>query len=161
MGLTIVGIVFTAIVYAALGEPQLARRDHVVEADRRVSREDGSTTLLGVRIRLPERDGWTVTISGRAAEARSPAGTLRLTGSVELSSSDGLEVLADSASYDPRTSELISDWVSWAPASPAISRATGIGLRSTTSMPQKGRSFATPLVRAARSLRSIRLSSWL
>ena len=131
-GVAIFGIVFAIVVYAAIGERKaaapaaplsrfdpravlesigskvqqvrLAKQDYVVEADRQLTYEDGSTKLIGVRIKIPNREGRDVTISGREAQSTgSEQKQLNLTGDVKLASSDGFEVTTDSASFDQST----------------------------------------------------------
>jgi LPS export ABC transporter protein LptC len=133
-GVAIFGIVFAIVVYAAIGERQattsaappsrfdpkailesigskvqqvrLAKQDYVVEADRQLTYEDGTTKLVGVRIRIPDREGRTITISGREAQTANEQKELQLTGEVKLSSSDGFEVTAEAASFDQSTGML-------------------------------------------------------
>jgi LPS export ABC transporter protein LptC len=133
-GVAIFGIVFAIVVYAAIGERQattsaappsrfdpkailesigskvqqvrLAKQDYVVEADRQLTYEDGTTKLVGVRIRVPDREGRTITISGREAQTANEQKELQLTGEVKLSSSDGFEVTAEAASFDQNTGML-------------------------------------------------------
>ncbi len=132
VGVAIFGIVFAIVVYAAIGERQtstpaarpsrfdpravlesigskvqqvrLAKQDYVVEADRQLTYEDGSTRLVGVRIRIPDREGRDVTISGREAQSTgSDQKELQLVGDVKLASSDGFEMTTESASFDQNT----------------------------------------------------------
>ena len=126
--MAIFGIVFAAVVYFAIGERQssataarptrldprailesigskvqqlrLAKQDFVIEADRQLTYEDGSTKLMGVRIRVPERQGRTFLISGREASSGPDQKLLQLTGDVKLASNDGFEVSAESATFD-------------------------------------------------------------
>src|SRR3954466_14291171 len=134
-GVAIFGIAFAIVVYAAIGERKpatpvaplsrfdpravlesigskvqqvrLAKQDYVVEADRQLTYEDGSTKLVGVRIRIPDREGRDVTISGREAQSTgSEQKELTLTGDVKLASSDGFEVTTDTASFDQNTGML-------------------------------------------------------
>jgi LPS export ABC transporter protein LptC len=135
-GVAIFGIVFAVVVYAAIGERQattsaappsrfdpkailesigskvqqvrLAKQDYIVEADRQLTYEDGSTRLVGVRIRIPDRDGRTVMIFGREAHTANDQKELQLTGDVKLSSSDGFEVSTDSAAFDQNTGMLMA-----------------------------------------------------
>src|SRR6266545_3133259 len=123
-GVAIFGIAFAIVVYAAIGERQattpearpsrfdpravlesigskvqqlrLAKQDYVVEADRQLTYEDGSTKLVGVRIRIPDREGRDVTISGREAQSTgSDQKELELTGEVKLSCGDGIGMIYD------------------------------------------------------------------
>ena len=132
VGVAIFGIVFAIVVYAAIGERQTgtqaarpsrfdpravlesigsrvqqvrqAKQDYVVEADRQLTYEDGSTKLVGVRIRIPDREGRDVTISGREAQSTgNDQKELQLVGEVKLASTDGFELTTDSASFDQGT----------------------------------------------------------
>ena len=135
-GVAIFGIVFAVVVYAAIGERQastpaaplsrfdpravlesigskvqqlsLAKQDYVVEADRQLTYEDGTTKLIGVRIRIPNRDGRDVTISGREAQTADDQKEIQLVGDVKLSSSDGFEVTTETASFDQNTGMLMA-----------------------------------------------------
>jgi LPS export ABC transporter protein LptC len=132
----IFGIAFAIAVYAAIGERQpatqsarpsrfdpkavlesigskvqqvrLAKQDYVVEADRQLTYEDGSTKLVGVRIKIPQREGRDVMISGNEAQAGKDQKELHLTGAVKLASSDGFEVVTDSASFDQESGVLVA-----------------------------------------------------
>ena len=132
VGVAIFGIVFAIVVYAAIGERKpatqaarpsrfdplavlesigskvqqvrQARQDYVVEADRQLTYKDGSTKLVGVRIRIPDREGRDVMISGREAQTTgSDQKELQLVGEVKLASTDGFELTTDSASFDQNT----------------------------------------------------------
>ncbi len=135
-GVAIFGIVFAIVVYAAIGERQsttppaplsrfdpravlesigskvqqvrLAEQDYVVEADRQLTYEDGTTKLIGVRIRIPNREGRDVTISGREAQTAREQKEIQLVGEVKLTSSDGFEVTTESASFDQDTGMLMA-----------------------------------------------------
>ena len=135
-GVAIFGIVFAIVVYAAIGERQattpaaplsrfdpravlesigskvqqvrLAQQDYVVEADRQLTYEDGTTKLIGVRIRIPNREGRDVTISGREAQTANDQQEIQLVGEVKLSSSDGFEVTTERASFDQDTGMLMA-----------------------------------------------------
>jgi LPS export ABC transporter protein LptC len=133
-GVAVFGIVFAIVVYAAIGDRQAttsaappsrfdpkailesigskvqqvrqAKQDYVVEADRQLTYEDGTTKLVGVRIKIPDREGRTITISGREAQTANEQQELQLSGDVKLASSDGFEVTTDGASFDQETGML-------------------------------------------------------
>ena len=135
-GVAIFGIVFAVVVYAAIGERRavtpsarpsrfdpravlesigskvqqvrLAKQDYVVEADRQLTYEDGTTKLIGVHIRIPDREGRDVMISGREAQTANDQKEIHLTGDVKLASSDGFQVTTESASFDQNTGMLLA-----------------------------------------------------
>ena len=136
VSVAIFGIVFAAVVYFAIGEREtvataprpsrldprailetigskvqqlrLAHQDYVVEADKQLSYEDGSTKLFGVRIRVPDRDGKDFFVTAREAQAGPDQKELKLEGDVKLQASDGFEVTTDQASFNDEDAMVVA-----------------------------------------------------
>jgi LPS export ABC transporter protein LptC len=83
-----------AIVRQVKGE----RENFRLEADKQLSYPDGTSKLLGVKITI-DRQGKTYVVTGSEAKAGDNQSHIELTGNVHLSSSDGLDVTAGSATY--------------------------------------------------------------
>ena len=83
-----------AIVRQVKGEKETFRLD----AEKQLSYADGATKLLGVRITL-EREGRTYVVTGDEARVGDNESNLELTGHVHMTASDGLDVVASSATY--------------------------------------------------------------
>lgn len=83
-----------AIVRQVTGEKETFRLD----AEKQLSYSDGATKLLGVRITL-EREGRTYVVTGDEAQVGENESTIELTGNVHMTASDGLDVVASSATY--------------------------------------------------------------
>lgn len=126
--LAVLGIAVAIAVYAAIGERQKAapqppptrvdpkaivesfgnvvrqvrgaKLDFVIEAERALSYEGGATKLVGVTIKVREREGRDFVISGREAEAGDNQKDLELTGDVTLEASDGFELTTDRATFN-------------------------------------------------------------
>jgi len=80
-----------------------ARQDFLIEAERQLTYEGGSTKLLGVRITVRNRGGRDYVVSGREAQAGENQRELQLTGGVELKASDGFTVRTDNAAFNQDT----------------------------------------------------------
>jgi len=126
-GVAAFGIVFAIVVYAAIGERQTAvpaarlsrldprailesagaafqqfqeaRQDYVVEADRQLTYEDGSTKSFGVTIKVRQREGRDFVVSGREMQTGENKKDLEITGDVKLSASDGFAATTDRATF--------------------------------------------------------------
>jgi len=80
-----------------------ARQDFLIEADRQLTYEGGTTKLLGVKITVRNRAGRDYVVSGREAQAGANQKELQLTGGVELKASDGFTVRTDNAAFNQDT----------------------------------------------------------
>jgi len=80
-----------------------ARQDFLIEAERQLTYEGGSTKLLGVRITVRNRGGRDYVVSGREAQAGENQKDLQLTGGVELKASDGFTLKTDNAAFNQDT----------------------------------------------------------
>jgi lipopolysaccharide export system protein LptA len=80
-----------------------ARQDFLIEAERQLTYEGGSTKLLGVKITVRNRGGRDYVVSGREARAGENQKELQLTGGVELKASDGFTVRTDNAAFNQDT----------------------------------------------------------
>ena len=76
------------------------RQDFLIEADRQLTYEGGSTKLLGVKITVRTRGGRDYVVSGREAQAGENQKDLQLTGGVELKASDGFTLKTDNAAFN-------------------------------------------------------------
>lgn len=83
-----------AIVRQVTGEKENFRLD----AEKQLSYSDGATKLLGVRVTL-EREGRTYVVTGDEARVGDHESNIELTGNVHMTASDGLDVVAGSATY--------------------------------------------------------------
>lgn len=83
-----------AIVRQVTGEKENFRLD----AKKQLSYSDGATKLLGVRITLV-REGRTYVVTGDEARVGDNESHIELTGNVHMIASDGLDVVAASATY--------------------------------------------------------------
>ncbi|MBI4265570.1 MAG: LPS export ABC transporter periplasmic protein LptC [Acidobacteria bacterium] len=136
LGLATFGIVFAIVVYARIGEREAvvpparparldprailesagailqqfreARQDYVVEAERQLAYEDGSTKIVGVTIKVRGRAGRDFVVSGREAQAGPDQKELRITGDVRLTASDGFVMTAERASFDQESALLVA-----------------------------------------------------
>jgi LPS export ABC transporter protein LptC len=70
-----------------------------IEAEKQLSYPDGSTRLLNVKV-TSVRQGKTFVATGEEARVGENQGNLDMKGNVRLTASDGLEVSADSATYN-------------------------------------------------------------
>ena len=77
-----------------------ARQDFLIEAERQLTYEGGSTKLLGVKITVRNRGGRDYVVSGREAQAGENQKDLHLTGGVELKASDGFTLKTDNAAFN-------------------------------------------------------------
>ena len=82
--------------------------DYAITFGSQVAYADGRTKLAGgVKVTLPDRNGRTVTIEGREADVTQPPGkqigTGVFKGGVTLTTSDGVQVKSESATYDDAT----------------------------------------------------------
>jgi len=153
-GLAAFGIVFAFVVYAAIGDRQTAapaqgparldpravlesagavfqqfqaaRQDYVIEAERQLAYEGGATKLIGVTIRVRQREGRDFVVSGREAQAGENQTTLEVTGDVKLAASDGFVATTDRATFnkDDATVRVAGPESAWAAAG-----GTGAGTR--------------------------------
>jgi LPS export ABC transporter protein LptC len=126
-GLAAFGIVCAIVVYAAIGERQpqapreqlprldprsiiestgaafqqfsAAKQEYVIEAERQLTFEGGSTKFIGVTIKVRERAGRDFVISGREAQAGDGQKEMRISGDVKLSASDGFVASTDHATF--------------------------------------------------------------
>ena len=126
-GVAAFGIAFAIVVYAAIGERQTAapaerpsrldprailesagaafqqfqaaRQDYVIEADRQMTYDDGSTKSMGVTIKVRQREGRDFVVSGREMLTRKNQEELEITGDVKLSASDGFVATTDRATF--------------------------------------------------------------
>jgi len=126
-GVAAFGVVFAIVVYAAIGERQTAapaarpsrldprailesagaafqqfqeaRQDYVIEADRQLTYEDGSTKSFGVTIKVRQREGRDFVVSGREMQTGKNQKDLEITGDVKLSASDGFVATTDHATF--------------------------------------------------------------
>ena len=80
-----------------------SRQDFLIEADRQLTYEGGTTKLLGVKITVRNRGGRDYVVSGREALAGENQKELQLTGDVELKASDGFTVRAGNAAFNQDT----------------------------------------------------------
>ena len=71
-----------------------------VEYDRQVTYRDGSTKLLGVKIRSDDRDGRSFTMIGKEGRVGHDDATIVLDGNVTLQASDGLVVRTEHVTDD-------------------------------------------------------------
>jgi lipopolysaccharide export system protein LptA len=122
------GVAFAIVVYAAIGERRTtapverpsrldprailesagaafqqfreAKQDFVVEAERQLTYEDGSTKFLGATITVRNRGGRDFTVSGREGQAGENEEELEIIGDVRLQASDGFIVTADRATFN-------------------------------------------------------------
>ena len=74
-----------------------ARQDYVIEADRLLTYEGGTTKFVGVTINIRQRAGRDLVISGREAQADAGQEEFHVTGDVRLAASDGFVVTAHQA----------------------------------------------------------------
>ncbi len=79
------------------------RQDYLIEAERQLTYQGGSTKLVGVKITVRNRGGRDYTVTGREAQAGENQKALQLTGGVELTASDGFIVRADAATFNQDT----------------------------------------------------------
>jgi len=126
-GLAVFGIVCAIVVYAAIGERQsqapperlprldprsiiestgaafqqfsAAKQEYVIEAERQLTFEGGSTKFIGVTIKVRQRAGRDFIISGREAQAGDGQKEMQITGDVKLSASDGFVASTDHATF--------------------------------------------------------------
>jgi len=80
-----------------------ARQDFLIEAERQLTYEGGSTKLLGVKITVRNRGGRDYMVTGREAQAGENQKELQLTGGVQLKASDGFTVRTDNAAFNQET----------------------------------------------------------
>ena len=80
-----------------------ARQDFLIEAERQLTYEGGSTKLLGVKITVRNRGGRDYVVSGREAHAGENQRELQLSGGVELQASDGFTLRTDNAAFNQDT----------------------------------------------------------
>ena len=80
-----------------------ARQDFLIEAERQLTYEGGSTKLLGVKITVRNRGGRDYVVSGREAQAGENQKDLQLTGGVELKASDGFTLKTENAAFNQDT----------------------------------------------------------
>ena len=80
-----------------------ARQDFLIEAERQLTYEGGSTKLLGVKITVRNRGGKDYVVTGREAQAGENQKELHLAGGVELKASDGFTVKTDTAAFNQDT----------------------------------------------------------
>ncbi|MGH9254715.1 MAG: LptA/OstA family protein [Vicinamibacterales bacterium] len=127
LGVGVFGIASAIAVYAAIGGRQAAtpverparldprailesagaafrqfsetKQDFVVEAERQLTYEDGSTKFIGATIKVRNREGRDFTVSGHEGQARENAEELEIVGGVTLTASDGFTVTADRATF--------------------------------------------------------------
>lgn len=83
-----------AIVRQVKGEKESFR----LEAQKQLSYADGSTKLIGVTITVV-RDGKTYVVTGNETKAGTDQSNLEIIGNVHLTSSDGLDATAGTATY--------------------------------------------------------------
>lgn len=78
-----------------------SREDVIVAYDREFTYADGSTKLIGVKIRTTERGsgGRTFNVTAKEGMSGKDESNLTLTGDVNLSASDGMTVRTDQARY--------------------------------------------------------------
>jgi len=132
----IVGIAAAVVVYATMGErvklvPATAparidpkaviessgnivqqvrgtKQDYLIEAERQLTYEGGSTKLVGVKITVRNRGGRDYVVTGHEAQAGEHQKDLQLSGGVQLASDDGFIVKADTASFNQDTGLMIA-----------------------------------------------------
>ncbi|RPJ63381.1 MAG: LPS export ABC transporter periplasmic protein LptC [Acidobacteria bacterium] len=75
------------------------RQQYDVHYDQLLTYQDGRSRFVGVRLRIPDREGREFRISAREAEATSGESEVVLRGDVAVSGSDGLEIRAAEAFY--------------------------------------------------------------
>lgn len=76
-----------------------AKLDFVIQAERVLTYEGGTTKLMGVQINVRERAGRDFVISGREAQAGENQKDLHISGDVTLVASDGFELTTDAATF--------------------------------------------------------------
>jgi LPS export ABC transporter protein LptC len=76
-----------------------ARENFSIEAKKHLSYADGSSKLQGVKI-TSVRQGKTFVVTGDEAKVNADQSQIEVTGNVQLSATDGLEVTADSSTYN-------------------------------------------------------------
>jgi LPS export ABC transporter protein LptC len=74
------------------------RENFTIQAEKQLSYSDGSTKLIGVKI-TSVRQGKTFVATGQEAKVGDDQSHIELMGNVRMTASDGLEVMADSATY--------------------------------------------------------------
>ena len=128
LGVGLFGVAFAIVVYAAIGERRTtapverparldpravlesagaafqqfreAKQDFVVEAERQLTYEDGSTKFFGATITVRNRGGRDFTVSGREGQAGENEEELEIVGDVKLQASDGFTVTAERATFN-------------------------------------------------------------
>ncbi|HEY3381389.1 MAG TPA: LptA/OstA family protein [Vicinamibacterales bacterium] len=75
--------------------------DYKLDFERLVQYADGRSTLLGVKARVPQRGGRDFLVTAKEGEVvgEQPKVNVKLHGSVELTTSDGLKLNTEDASY--------------------------------------------------------------
>lgn len=127
-GLAAFGIICAIVVYAAIGERQsqaprellprldprsviestgaafqqfsAAKQEYVIEAERQLTFEGGSTKFIGVTIKVRQRAGRDFIISGREAQVGDGQKEMQITGDVKLSANDGFVASTDNATFN-------------------------------------------------------------
>ena len=84
------------------------RQDFLIEAERQLTYEGGSTKLLGVKITVRNRGGRDYVVTGREAHAGENQKELQLAGGVELKASDGFTVRTDNAAFNQDTGVMLA-----------------------------------------------------
>jgi LPS export ABC transporter protein LptC len=75
------------------------RQQYDLHYDQLLTYQDGRSRFLGVRLRVPDREGREFRVTAREAEAESGESQVVLRGDVAVAGSDGLEVRAQEAFY--------------------------------------------------------------
>jgi LPS export ABC transporter protein LptC/lipopolysaccharide transport protein LptA len=102
------------------------KQQYDLHYDRLLTYQDGRSRFMGVRLRVPDREGREFRVSAKEAEATSGESEVVLRGDVAVSGSDGLEVKAQEAVYQA------SDGIVRAPGDVTFSRGRLAG--SSTGM---------------------------
>jgi LPS export ABC transporter protein LptC len=85
---------------AVLQQVRKSEEDFQVTADRTLNYEDGTSRLMGVRIRVKRRSGRDFVVTAAEAGAGKDQKDLALKGSVVLDASDGFHLTTDNATYE-------------------------------------------------------------
>jgi len=76
------------------------RPDFTLEFERGLSYADGSTRFLQIKATIPQRAGRSFEITGAEARIGAKESNVEIIGSVRMTSSDGIDLRTDRATYD-------------------------------------------------------------
>src|SRR5258708_2227879 len=78
---------------------KLSHEDVRIEYEKQLTYADGSTKMLGVKIITDDRNGRSFTVTGKEGHVGRDESAMVLDGDVRLSSSDGMTVKTEHATY--------------------------------------------------------------